>query len=322
MSRYQEFDPTSLELLPFSKLPHLVSRDQFASVPSAGASFKQFWDSLPDVLAGAGIRTVVARMIQARAGGRAIVAACGGHVVKCGLSPVLITLMREGFITALAINGATAIHDVEIALFGVTSEIVSQGLQNGNFGMAVETADFYNAALAAAVQTGEGAGEAMGRLLSERNAPNAADSLLAAAYALGIPVTVHISIGTDIVHMHASASGADLGETSMRDFRILTAAMRSLAGGGVLLNIGSAVLLPEVILKAMACLRNESRSFTGFLGVNIDMIQHYRAMEQVVTRVKGIGGEGLSLTGHHEIMIPLLAHALLDAWRARGSEPK
>ena len=320
MSRYTEFDPDRLELLPFADLPHVVFRDQFASPPQQDASFAQFWNSLPNVHAGASIRTLARRMVDARADGRAIVAACGAHVVKCGLSPVLISLMREGFITALAMNGATAIHDVEVALFGATSEVVAHGLHHGNFGMAVETAAFFNSTLCAGIQNEEGAGEALGRGLIEVKAPNAADSLLAAAYELGIPVTVHIAIGTDIVHMHANASGFALGEASMRDFRILIAAMGSLSGGGVLLNIGSAVLLPEVLLKAMACLRNQSTGFTGFLGVNMDMIQLYRANEQVVARVKAIGGEGLSLTGHHEIMIPLLAFALLHERRLKQIE--
>ncbi len=311
MSRYQEFDPDRLDTHPFSKIPHMVSREQFASPPTRGATFEAFWESLPALYAGVALRTVVRRMEEARDNGRAIVMTCGGHVVKCGLSPVLIALMREGFITALAINGATAIHDVEIALFGATSESVVPGLRHGHFGMACETSEFYNSALAAARETAEGAGEALGRFLTERSAPNAGDSLLASAYTLGVPVTVHIALGTDIVHMHASADGAALGEASLRDFRILTAAMASLSGGGVLLNVGSAVVLPEVLLKAFACLRNATPDFTGFLGVNMDMVQHYRSNEQVVSRVKAIGGEGVSLTGHHEIMLPLLAFALL-----------
>ena len=315
MSRYQEFDPHKLDLLPFAEIPHTVQIDRFASAPIREATFADFWDSLPTIHAGASVRTVARRMAEARGKGRAIIAACGAHVVKCGLSPVLISLMREGYITALAVNGATAIHDTEIALFGSTSELVGPGLQQGHFGMARETSEFHNAALLSAKESREGAGEALGRLLCTRNAPNASSSLLASAYSLGIPVTVHVAVGTDIVHMHANADGAALGEASIRDFRILIASMRALSNGGVLLNIGSAVVLPEVLLKAIACLRNSMPDFTGFLGVNMDMVQHYRSNEQVVTRVKAIGGEGLSLTGHHEIMIPLLAFALFEESR-------
>ena len=319
MSRYLEFDPDRLDLLPFSKIPHTVVKEQFASAPMRGASFADFWGSLPAIHAGNAVRTIVRRMVEARGKRRAIVAACGAHVVKCGLSPVLISLMREGFITALAINGATAIHDTEIALFGATSELVGAGLHLGHFGMACETSEFHNSAMSSARDNQEGAGEALGRLLCAQGAPNASDSLLASAYALGIPVTVHVAIGTDIVHMHASVQGAALGEASIRDFRILTAAMQSLSDGGVLLNIGSAVVLPEVLLKVIACLRNTVPDFTGFLGVNMDMVQHYRGNEQVVTRVKALGGEGISITGHHEIMIPLLAFALFEEWRVRDT---
>src|SRR5579872_6463334 len=313
MSRYLEFDPSELEVVPFSSTPHTVYRNQFAKAPMRGASFAEFWRSLPQIHAGSSVRTVAQRLAEARRRDRAIVVACGGHVVKCGLGPVLIALMREGFISAIAMNGATAIHDIEVALFGETSELVEQGLQSGRFGMACETAEFHIAALAAARAHREGAGEAFGRMLCERDAPFAGDSLLASAYADGIPVTVHVAIGTDIVHMHASADGAALGDASMRDFRILTAAMRGLSSGGVLLNIGSAVILPEVVLKAIASLRNADAEFGGFLGVNLDMIQHYRANSQIVDRLRAIGGEGISLTGHHEIMVPLLAFAVLDA---------
>jgi hypothetical protein len=314
MSRYTEFDPERLELLSFSDLPHTVCTAQFASTPRPGASFAEFWRSLPAIHAGNSVRTVARRIAQARGKGRAIVAACGAHVVKCGLAPVLIELMREGFITTLAMNGATAIHDAEIALFGATSEVVTPGLVRGSFGMAREISEFFNAAMASALENEEGAGEALGRLLHDQRAQHLEHSLLACAFALGIPVTVHIALGTDIVHMHGGTWGAALGDASMRDFRILTAAMHSLSDGGVLLNIGSAVVLPEVLLKAMACLRNNGDSFSRFLGVNMDMIQHYRANEQVVKRVESIGGEGLSIIGHHEIMIPLLAFAVLEEW--------
>jgi hypothetical protein len=315
MSRYSEFDPDCLDVRPFAEIKHTVHSDTFASAPSSNASFADFWSSLPRIYAGSAIRTAAARIALAKQKKRGIIAACGAHVIKCGLAPVLISLMREGFLTTLAVNGATAIHDIEIAMFGSTSEVVAEGLSHGSFGMARETAEFINKAFEAAVSNNEGAGEALGRALNEQDAPNNHLSVLASAYSMGIPVTVHVAVGTDVVHMHKSAQGGAIGETSLRDFRILTSAMRTLSNGGVLLNIGSAVLLPEVLLKSMASLRNIDSNFTGFLGVNMDMIQQYRSNEQVVTRVKAIGGDGLSLTGHHEIMVPLLAFAILEEWR-------
>jgi hypothetical protein len=317
MSRYQEFDPERLDLRAFSQIPHTVSQEQFCSLPTSGASFSQFWNSLPAIYAGAMVHKVTERMVEARLANRAIVLACGAHVVKCGLAPAVIALMQAGFISALAVNGATSIHDVEIGLFGETSELVETGLQEGTFGAARETGDFVNAATISAQKRNEGGGEALGRLLCERQAPYLRQSLLASAYALHIPVTVHVAVATDFVHMHPGADGAAIGAVSLRDFRILTAAMQSLKDGGVLLNIGSAVLLPEILLKAMASLRNADPTFGRFLGVNMDMIQHYRANKQIVDHVKAIGGEGISLTGHHEIMIPLLAFAVLEEWSAR-----
>lgn len=319
MSRYQEFDPRHLNIRTFSQIPHTVSQEQFCSSPTSEASFAQFWNSLPAIYAGNTIHTVVERIVEARRADRAIVVACGAHVVKCGLAPALIALMKAGFISALAVNGATSIHDVEIGLFGETSELVETGLQEGTFGAACETADFLNRAMVCAQERNEGAGEALGRMLVESQAPYLRHSLLASAYALHIPVTVHIAVATDFVHMHPGADGAAIGAASLRDFRILTAAMQPLRDGGVLLNIGSAVLLPEILLKAMASLRNADPMFGRFLGVNLDMIQHYRPNKQIVTHVKAIGGEGMSLTGHHEIMIPLLAFGILDEWKKRSA---
>lgn len=321
MSRYQEFDPGQLGLLSFAQIPHLVSQEQFCAPPEAGASFAQFWNSLPAIYAGNAVHRVAERLAEAQCARRAIVAACGAHVVKCGLAPALITLMQEGLLTALAVNGATAIHDAEIALFGQTSEAVTTGLPQGTFGTARETSELFNTAMRSAQETGEGAGEALGRLLCERRAPYLQKSLLGSAYALHVPVTVHIAVATDFVHMHPDADGAAIGAATLRDFHILTAAMQGLTEKGVLLNIGSAVLLPEVLLKAMATLRNVDPTFGRFLGVNLDMIQHYRANRQVVTHVEALGGEGISLTGHHEIMIPLLAFATLEAVRARSASP-
>lgn len=277
-------------------------------------------DSLPRILAGSGLRTVVERLVQARQQSRAVVVAMGAHVIKCGLSTVLIDLLRRGAITALAMNGAGAIHDSEIARFGRTSEDVVEGMRSGEFGMARETADFVNTASLVAASEGLGLGEAIGRALLNGEAPHSEASLIAAAYQCDVPVTVHVAVGTDIVHMHPSADGAAIGEASLRDYRILTEAMRGLGGGGVLMNLGSAVVLPEVLLKAMTILINLGVDLSGMLGVNLDFVQHYRANQQVVSRVREIGGEGISLTGHHEIMIPLIAAGVIDRMEGKDSQ--
>ena len=313
MSRYTEFDLARVRTQAFGERESKVRVEDFARPPQGGASFNQFLESLPRILAGPRIAEIALAIVAARASGRAVIAALGGHVVKTGCSPILIDLMHRGWITGLAANGAVAVHDVEIALFGATSEDVPAGLRSGLFGMARETAAFYNAATESARAGGLGLGEALGRALRETRAPHARASLLAAADELGVPLTVHVALGTDIVHCHPSASGAAYGEASLRDFRILTHAMQGLAGGGVLLNLGSAVVLPEVLLKAIALLRNrDPQGFTGFLGVNFDFIQQYRSNQQVVARVEAIGGRGIALTGHHEILIPLLGQAIIE----------
>lgn len=315
MSRYPEFDIAPIRTQSVHDRVSKVNVDAFASPPEAGRSFASFLASLPAALAGPQIAQIAEAIVAARRAGRAVILSLGGHVVKTGLAPVIIGLMERGLISCIAVNGALAIHDSEIALWGFTSEDVEDALGRGNFGMAAETAAFYNGAIADAACDGLGAGEGLGRALVRAGAQHAAVSLLASAYRMGVPVTVHIAVGTDIVHMHPCADGAALGAASLRDFRILTECMRSLANGGVLANLGSAVVLPEVLLKAVSLLRNRSgEAFTDFLGVNFDFIQHYRSNQQVVSRVRGLGGKGIALTGHHEIMIPLLAQAIVERW--------
>lgn len=317
MSRYPEFDLSPIQTQPFVERMSKVRVEDFAKPPAPGRSFAEFLASLPNILAGPEMAEIARSVVRARRSGRAVIASLGGHVVKTGLAPVLIALMERGFLTCLAVNGALAIHDAEIALFGATSEDVVAGLQAGTFGMARETAAFYNETIARGVAQGLGVGEALGQALVDAGAPCADKSLLAAAYRLHIPVTVHIAVGTDIIHMHPNADGAAYGVGSLRDFRILTHQMQGLARGGVLMNLGSAVVLPEVLLKAIALLRNrDPQGFTDFLGVNFDFIQHYRSNQQVVTRVRSIGGRGIALTGHHEIMIPLLAQAIIEGSHA------
>ncbi len=314
MTSYPEFDLGRVAPIPLRDRPSKVRVADFARPAGPGRSFREFLDALPSILAGPAMGQIAQAIVHARRQGRAVIAAIGGHVIKTGLAPVLIDLMERGHLTAIAGNGAVAVHDLEIAIHGETSEDVPSGLRAGTFGMAKETADLYNAAAVRAQREGIGLGSALGACIEEARAPYAEHSLLAAARRLRVPMTIHVAIGTDVVHMHPSANGGALGEASLRDFRILTHHMQDLADGGVIMNLGSAVVLPEVLLKAIAVLRNAlGDAFTGMLGVNFDFIQQYRSNQQVVIRTDVIGGRGISLTGHHEIMIPLLAHAICEA---------
>lgn len=311
-SRYPTVDLTELRTLSIAERRSKVDVRDFAKPHEPGSGIGAFLDSLPDIFAGSWMRTVIDRIASARVQGKPVVVTMGAHVIKCGLSPMLCDLMRRGVITALAMNGAGGIHDSEIARFGVTSEDVVDGMHTGLFGMAVETADFLNDSARAARDSSLGFGEVMGRELLNMHAPYASSSLMATAYECGVPVTIHACIGCDIVHMHPSADGSAIGDASMRDFRILTEAMRDLGGGGVLANIGSAVVLPETVLKAVTTLINLGCDMSGMFGVNLDFMQQYRSNQQVVARIKEIGGDGVALTGHHEIMIPLIAAGVIE----------
>ncbi len=292
-----------------------ISIEQLARPPEKGRSLRGFVDTLPDILAGRSFRQLAKAVAQARTKGKPVIAGMGAHVVKCGLSPVMIALMREGVITAVATNGAGAIHDSEIALFGHTSEDVRAGLEHGTFGMTRETAGFMNGAAVTAREEELGLGESVGKCLLDAKAPHADLSIMATGFSLDIPVTVHVALGTDVTHMHPGADGSAYGEATMRDFRILTAAMKELGGGGVLLNLGSAVILPEVFLKAFSTLCNLGCDLSGMTCANLDFVQQYRPMQQIVNRVDALGATGISLAGHHEILIPLLAHAVLEEMR-------
>ena len=311
MGRFPEADFSKLAVGSVESRETRVRVEEFARPLDPGAA-RAVLDSLPDQLAARALREVVARVAIARGGGRPIVAMCGGHVVKVGVSPCLIALMERGAITHLAMNGAAAIHDVEIARQGRTSEDVEAGLQAGRFGMVDETGDFMNGAMVAGVARGEGLGEAYGRALLDARAPHAGASLLAAASRLALPATVHVAIGTDTIHHHPKCDGAALGAGSMRDFRILAATLAE-ARDAVVLNFGSAVLLPEVFLKALSVARNLGAELTGLTTVNFDQIQHYRPRVNVVERpTRASGARGYALTGHHEILIPLFAAAVLS----------
>ncbi|MCC6446405.1 MAG: hypothetical protein IT210_23510 [Armatimonadetes bacterium] len=319
-SRYPLIDVSGLRTQPIAERASKVRVEDFAAAPAPGMAMADFWKRLPRIFAGNDLREIVRAAAQARRRRRAVVWAMGAHVIKCGLSPVVIELMRAGVITCIAMNGAGAIHDSEIALFGATSEDVPSGMKSGMFGMVQETAAFLNDSARLAASGDTGFGESLGKRLQEEEAPCREASLLARAYGMHIPVTVHVGIGTDIVHMHPGADGAAVGEASLRDYRILTAAMRDLGNGGVLFNVGSAVILPEILLKAMTILQNLGCDLSGFLGVNLDFIQHYRSNQQVVSRVGTVGGRGISLTGHHEIMLPLIASGILDALAENSQE--
>jgi hypothetical protein len=308
---YEEFDLTTVHTFPLASRPSKVHVGQFARSHEKGTGIAGFVDSLPRLLAAADFRAVVDAVAAARRGQRGIVWGLGAHVLKVGLSPVLTDLMARGFVSALATNGAGLIHDFEIAWAGSTSEDVDSALGPGRFGMAQETGADLNRAITEGVSKGMGIGQAVGAYLLSANPPHADQSLVATAARLGIPGTVHVAIGTDIIHMHPAASGAALGEGSLRDFRYLASVVSRLQGG-VYLNCGSAVVLPEVFLKTVALARNAGHSLEGLTTVNLDFLRHYRPQTNVVSRPTAGVGRGYSLTGHHEILIPLLAAALVE----------
>ncbi len=309
---HPEIDLSRVRTVPVTRRDSLVRTDSLAA-PVPGGDVPGFIASLPDVLAARDLRALVGAIVDARRAGRRVLVMCGGHVVKVGVAPCLITLARRGLVTAFALNGAAAIHDAELALFGATSEDVEAALLDGTFGMAEETGRFVNEAIGAGLARGEGLGEALGAALHTAAAPYAASSLLSAGYELGLPVTVHVGIGTDITHQHPTARGDEIGAASFRDFRILAHHVAGL-GGGVVVNLGSAVVLPEVFLKALAVARNLGHDVSRLTAANLDMIQHYRPVRNVVERPTAPDGRGIRLTGHHEIMVPLLAGAVLGAW--------
>ena len=313
---YEEFDLAGIRTYPLASRKSKARAEDFATPVARGASFKTWLDSLPAILGAADIRRVVEAIVAAKKRNAGVVWGIGAHVIKTGVSPVLIDLMERGYVSALAMNGAGLIHDFEIALSGATSEDVDEALGPGRFGMAEETGTLLNEAIAAAQAATQGLGQGVASFLARRNPPHAAKSLACAANRLGIPLTVHVAVGTDIIHMHPAASGAAIGDTSLRDFRYFTSCVARLAGG-VYLNCGSAVILPEVFLKAVALARNAPNggaALEGLTTVNIDFMRLYRPQTNVVTRpVAGTNGTGISLLGHHEILIPLIAAAVVDS---------
>ncbi len=304
-------DLTGLKTVSLKARSGKVRQEDFARVYEAGSGTAGLIDSLPKILAAEGFRSVVRALIAAREKGKPVLWGMGGHVIKCGLAPVLIDLMRRGFATGFAMNGSASIHDFEIALAGHTSEDVEAVLPDGSFGAAEETGREWNRALSAETGAGEALGAALDRLAGEDHVPA---SLLVQAWRARVPVTVHIAVGTDTPHTHPAVDASVLGAATHRDFRLFCTLVSQLNSGGVYINAGSAVVMPEVFLKALSCVRNLGHEVREFTTVNLDFMQHYRPRVNVLERPHAqAGGKGYALTGHHEIMIPLLAAVLIES---------
>jgi len=318
MMGYEEINLSGLKTYAAGDRPSKVSTLSEGRPPWAGMRFKDFLDGLPDLLKARDLKAVAGAVVAAKQKGKPVIAMLGGHVIKTGCSPVLADLAEKGFITHFASNGSAAVHDTELACFGHTSEDVAAQLEDGSFGMAADTAGTINSAAQQAARNQLGFGQALGQMLCEQKAAFLNRALIARCFKLGIPYTLHVALGTDIVHQHPDADGGAIGEASLRDFRIFCTAVSRLGQGGVVLNFGSAVVMPEVFLKAVAVTRNLKHDVFDFTTANFDMIQHYRPTVNVVQRPVLKSGRGYAITGHHEIMIPLLAAAIYESSDAQG----
>ncbi len=312
----QSMGLSGLRLRSVHDRPHLVDLSRFAKLPGRGATVQEWLTSLPGFLGAARLREAVAAIVAARRAKREVVFALGAHFIKVGCGPVVIDLLRRGVVTAIATNGAAAIHDVEVAMIGATSEDVGPAIRDGSFGMVRETMAFFAEAARRGAEGGRGLGRAVGELVREREMPHADFSVFAAAAEENVPATVHVAIGTDTVHMSPDLDGADVGRASLTDFHRLCAVARGLGGvgggpGGVWCNIGSAVILPEVFLKVVAVARNLGADLDAMNTLNLDMNQHYRPAQNVLTRPL-VAGRGFNIVGHHEIMLPLLRQAIIE----------
>jgi hypothetical protein len=319
MTKFPKIDLTGIRTVSIADRPRKIEHGAFAQpLDPATDSFSVFVDSLPNILVARDLRDFVEHVVTARREGRPVVWMMGAHVIKVGLAPIVNDLMRRGLITSVAMNSASCVHDVETARFGTTSEDVAENIRDGSFGMSRETGEFINGTLTEGMRENElGFGEAIGRRLSAAtDAPYKQFSITATGYDLHIPVSVHAAIGTDIVHQQPSMNGAATGEMSFRDFRLLCTVLCDIRGG-VVINVGSAVIMPEVFLKALTVARNLGHDAFGFVTANFDMIQHYRPRMNVVERPTQAHGRGFQFTGHHEIMIPLLAAMLTQRWEHR-----
>jgi hypothetical protein len=317
MAKYKQINLSKIKTISIKGRKSKVRPNAFARVyEPARQPFSDFTKSLPHILVAEDLRTFVDDVVKSSRRGKPVIAMIGAHVIKVGLSPLIVDLIKRKVITCVAMNSAAAIHDVETAMWGKTSEDVEENISDGRFGMSKETGEFINGALSRSMARDDaGYGEALGKVL--QNAPNKKLSILASCYKLNIPVTVHAAIGTDIIHQQPSMDGAATGELTYRDFKVLCNVVKELRGGGVVMNIGSAVLLPEVFLKALTVARNLGYPAKGFSTANFDMIQHYRPRMNVVHRPTRDGGRGYMFTGHHEIMIPLVAAMIKDRLRSK-----
>jgi hypothetical protein len=314
---------------PLSSRKSKVSIADFAKPPAANPSVSTFLDSLPNFLAAEDLRELLGAIRRARTGKKSILWGIGGHVIKVGLGPVLIDLIERGFVSGIAMNGAALIHDFEIAIAGNTSEDVDTSIGTGKFGMALETGEQLNEIAKDSARLGMGYGEAAGKFLAGGGVRYATSSVVASAYRRRIPVTIHLAIGTDIPHMHPAADGAALGAATYQDFRLFCALVKSMHPGGVYMNWGSAVLLPEIFLKAVSVMRNLGVPLRPITTANFDFIQHYRPLQNVVKRptlpdgkARRVESKGYAFTGHHELLMPLVAAALAAGWPKRNAKKK
>ncbi len=313
MKTYRPIDLQGIKTYSIKTRDNKVNvKEHFAGSLRPGSTFSDFFDAMPRLLGADSLRGVVDAVVEARRKGRPVVLAMGGHVIKCGLQPILKALIDAEIVTAVAMNGSAAIHDYEVSLVGATSEDVGAVLHSGDFGFSEETGGGMNRALREGLSDGIGFGEAIAKRIVEGEHPYREYSLLAACIGKKIPVTVHVALGTDIIHQHPEVDGAITGEMTFRDFRLLASVVADLGDGGVWLNVGSAVLLPEVFLKALSVVQNLGHHVDNFTTANFDMIQHYRPLQNVVKRPTSGGGRGFTITGHHEINIPLFAAAVLE----------
>lgn len=312
MSKYKikPFSSDNLKTYPLRTRESKVDSENFARAYSPDEPFAEFIDSLPNILAGRDFKNFLERMEMAKRNQKARIFALGAHVIKVGLSPVILSLMEEGWITALAFNGAGIIHDFEIAFAGQTSEDVAGKIQDGRFGMAQETGEFLNRAINSTEGKDMGLGEAVGEAIENSGFEHKGLSILAAAFRLNIPTTVHVAVGTDTIHFHPEVDGKAMGNATLRDFFLFCSLCEGLEGGGIFINIGSAVILPEIFLKSISCVRNKGLTLEDFSTAVFDFRHHYRPNENVVKRPIGKKGRGFYFVGHHELMIPLMASSL------------
>lgn len=311
MSKSKRIDLKNIKTIPLNARKCKVAIADFAKTARKGSSFKSFYDSLPRILVAQNFRNLVDAIVKAHAKKKIVIVMMGAHVIKCGLSPLVIDLMKRGVVKAVALNGAGVIHDTEIAMIGRTSEDVGEGILDGTFGMAQETASFINEAINRGFKDGVGIGEAVGSTIVKAKLAHKDLSILANGYELGVPVTSHVAIGTDIIHQHPSANGEAIGEGSLLDFKTFIYSISKLENG-VAMNFGSAVILPEVFLKAVTVARNLGFKLDDFTTANFDMINQYRPHQNILSRPTSKGGRGYNIIGHHEIMIPLLYNAVIE----------